>query len=125
MEGQNFKIPEDPSQTLPGRSAYGPNLVDLFLGTFHFPGKKGFLAAILANICLRNSQANLGLDAAYFFCSPQTSFDEINDGVVKSERGELVRVSDPLLVYSAHATAGDLWRVPIRLLLKTHLAAGV
>ena len=53
-------------------------------------------------------------------CSPHTSFDEINDSVVNSERGELVRGSDLPLVYSAHSTAGDLWRAPIRLLLKTH-----
>ena len=88
-------------------------------------GRKRFLAAILTNIGLRNSQANVGLDAAQFRGSPQTSFDEINDSVVDSELGELVRGSDPTLVYSAHSTAGDLWRAPIRLLLKTHLAAGV
>ena len=58
-------------------------------------------------------------------CVPHTSFDEINDSVVNSERGELVRGSDPPLVYSAHSSAGDLWRAPIRLLLKEHLAAGV
>ena len=58
-------------------------------------------------------------------CLPSTSFDEINDSVVSSERGELVRGSDPPLVYSAHSTAGDLLRAPIRLVLKTHLAAGV
>ena len=58
-------------------------------------------------------------------CSPHTSFDEIGDSVVNSERGELVRGTDPPLVYGAHSTAGDLWRAPIRLLLKTHLAAGV
>ena len=58
-------------------------------------------------------------------CFLHTSFDEINDSVVNSERGELVRGSDPLLVYSAHSTAGDLLRAPIKLLLKTHLAAGV
>ena len=58
-------------------------------------------------------------------CSPHTSFDEINNGVVISERGEFVGGSDPPLVHSAHSTAGDLWRAPIRLLLKTHLAAGV
>ena len=58
-------------------------------------------------------------------CSLHTSFDEINDGVVNSKRGELVRGSDPPLVYSAHSTAGDLWRAPIRLVLKKHLAAGV
>ena len=58
-------------------------------------------------------------------CSPHTSFDEISDSVVNSERGELVRGSDPPLVYSAHSTASDLWRAPFRLLLKSHLAAGV
>ena len=58
-------------------------------------------------------------------CSPHTSFDEIIDSVVNSERGELVRCFDPPLVYSAHSTAGDFWRAPIRLLLKTHLVAGV
>ena len=58
--------------------------------------------------------------------SPHTSFDEINDSFVNSERGELGRGSDPPLVYSsAHSTAGDLWRAPIRLLLKKQLAAGV
>ena len=51
-------------------------------------------------------------------CVPRTSFDEINNSVVNSERGELVRGSDPPLVYSVHSTAGDLWRAPIRLLLK-------
>ena len=30
-------------------------------------------------------------------CAPHTSFDEINDSVVNSERGELVRGSDPPL----------------------------
>ena len=52
-------------------------------------------------------------------CAPHTSFDEINDSVVKSERGELVRGSDPPLVYSAHSTVGDLWRAPIRLVKNT------
>ena len=58
-------------------------------------------------------------------CAPHTSFDEINDSVVNSECGELVRGSDPPLVYSVHSTAGDLWRAPVRFLLKTHWAAGV
>ena len=59
-------------------------------------------------------------------CAPHTSFDETNDRVVNSERGELVRGSDPLVVYSsALSTASDVWRAAIRLLLKTQLAAGV
>ena len=51
-------------------------------------------------------------------CAPHTLFDEINASVVKSKRGELVTGSDPPLVYSAHSTVGDVWRAPIRLLLK-------
>ena len=58
-------------------------------------------------------------------CSPHASFGKINDSVVNAECGELVRGSDPPLVNSAHSTAGDLWRAPIRPMLKTHLAAGV
>ena len=58
-------------------------------------------------------------------CSPLTSFDEINNTVVNSECGELVRGSDFPLVYSAHSTAGNLLRAPIRLTFETHLAAHV
>ena len=64
MEGQKFEIPEDPSQALPGRSAYGPIFGGVFFSTVQNSGKKRFLAAILANICWINSQADLGLDAA-------------------------------------------------------------
>ena len=35
-------------------------------------------------------------------CAPHTSLGEINDSVVKSERGELVGGSDPPLVYRRH-----------------------
>ena len=41
-------------------------------------------------------------------CAPYTSFDEINDSVVKCKRGALVRDSNPSVVYSAHTTAGDV-----------------
>ena len=58
-------------------------------------------------------------------CAPHSSFDEINQSVVKSERGALVWGYDPPLVRSAHSTAGDVWRVLIRLLLKASLAAGM
>ena len=58
-------------------------------------------------------------------CRPHTSLDEINNSVVRSERGALVRVSNPPLVYSADTTAGEVWHALTRLLLKTHLAAGV
>ena len=66
MKGQKFEIPEDPSQTLPDRSPMDPILVESFFETFQNSGKKRFLAAILANIGLRKSQADLGLDAAQF-----------------------------------------------------------
>ena len=49
-------------------------------------------------------------------CAPHTSFDEINHSVVKSECGELVRGSNPPLVYGAHSTVVDVWRAPIRIL---------
>ena len=55
----------------------------------------------------------------------QSSFDEINDRVVKPERGELVRGSDPPLVCSARTTAEDMWRAPTRLPLNVCLAAGL
>ena len=41
-------------------------MVDIFLETFKNSGIKRFLSAILANIGLRNSQADLGFDAAQF-----------------------------------------------------------
>ena len=42
---------------------------------------------------------------------------------MKSERGELVRGSDPPVVYNVHTTAGDVWRAPTRLPSK-YMAAG-
>ena len=44
---------------------------------------------------------------------------------MRSERGEVVRHSDPRLVYGAHTTAGDVWRAATMLLLNVHLMAGV
>ena len=44
--------------------AYGPNLVELVFEDFQNSGKKRFLAVIVANIVLRNYQADLGLYAA-------------------------------------------------------------
>ena len=55
MEGQKFELPEDPSQILPERSSMGPIWKNLFLKLSRIPEKKRSLAAILANICLRNS----------------------------------------------------------------------
>ena len=73
--------------------------------------------------------AKLGLDGRLWarFCRIcfRKNFPEFRKKNVNSERGEIVRDADYPLVYSLHSTAGDLWRAPIRLLLKTHLAAGV
>ena len=62
-EGQKFEILEDPSKSLPERSPMDPIWLIFF---FNFPEFRDILAAILANIGLRNSQADLGLDAAQF-----------------------------------------------------------
>ena len=61
MKGQKFEIPEDASQNLPGRSPMNPILNICCVKLSRIP-EKGFLAAILASTCLRNSQADLGLD---------------------------------------------------------------
>ena len=79
-----------------------------FFFTFQNPGKNDFSRRSWPKIGLRNSQADLGLDAAQFGVVHTLLFDEINDSVVNSERGELVRGSNPPLVHSAHSTAGDL-----------------
>ena len=52
----------------------------------------------------------------------QTSIDNTNDCLVNSERGALVRGSDPPSGHSVHTTTGDRWRAPARRLI-THLGA--
>ena len=61
--GQKNEIPEDPSQTLPGRSRMDPILQNFVFEKFQNFGKNRSLVVILANIGLRISQADLGLDA--------------------------------------------------------------
>ena len=55
----------------------------------------------------------------------QTSIDKTNDCAVKSERGALVRGSDPPSGHSVQKTTGDGWRAPTRRLMQTHLGAAV
>ena len=57
-------------------------------------------------------------------CPRQTSIDKTNDCVMKSERGALVRGSDPPSGHSIYNTAGDTWRAPARRLIQKRLAAG-
>ena len=42
----------------------------------------------------------------------QTSIDKTNDCAMKSERGALVRGSDPPSGHSVYKTTGDKWRAP-------------
>ena len=58
-------------------------------------------------------------------CAAHTLSDGFNDNDVKSEHGELVRGSDPPLIYSFHSTVGDVWRAATTLLLHVLLAAGL
>ena len=55
----------------------------------------------------------------------QTSIDKTNDCAMKSERGALVRGSDPPSGHSVYKTTGDTWRAPARRLIQTHLGAAV
>ena len=55
----------------------------------------------------------------------QTSIDKTNDCAMKSERGALVRGSDPPFGHSVHDTAGDRWRATARRLIQTLLGADV
>ena len=55
----------------------------------------------------------------------QTSIDKTNDCAVKSERGALVRGSDPPSGHSVHKTTGDTLRAPARRLIQAHLGAAV
>ena len=55
----------------------------------------------------------------------QTSIDKTNHCAMQSERGTLVRGSDPLSGHNVHKTAGDTWRAPARRLIQTHLGVAV
>ena len=103
----------------------GPILPKYFMELSTFPEKNWISRGDLGQHRLDNFSSRSWGRRGVISSAPQTSFDEINDSVVKSERRELVRSSDPPLVYSAHSTVGDEWWEPIRLLLKTHLATGV
>ena len=100
-------------------------MVDFFHVTFSVFRKKNISRGDLGQHRPAKFSSRSWIRRGAIWCSPRTSYDEINDSVINSERGELVRGSDPPLVHSTHSTAGDLWRAPIRLLLKTHLVAGV
>ena len=51
--------------------------------------------------------------------------DKTKDCVIKSERGALVRGSDPPSGHSVYKMAGLMWRAPARRMIQEHLAAVV
>ena len=53
----------------------------------------------------------------------QTSMDKTNDCAMKSERGALVRGSDPPFGHSVHKKTGDRWRASARRLIQKHIWA--
>ena len=55
----------------------------------------------------------------------QTSVDKSNVCVMKSERGALVRGSDPPSGHSVHTTTGVMWRAPARCLIQNIWPLGV
>ena len=107
---QRSLIFEDTSQPLPERSSMDPIFVCFCLSSLelsYFPKKMDFWRRSWATFSRETLKQKLN-----------AAFGEINDSVVKSERGKLVRGSDLPLVLSAHATAGDVSRAPTRLLLQ-------
>ena len=55
----------------------------------------------------------------------QTWIDKTDDCVMNSERGALVRGSDPPWGHRVHTMAGDMWRALARGMINKQLAAGV
>ena len=90
MEGQNFEIPEDFSQPFARTVAYGPIFVEYDFKTFQNSGQKKISRGDLGQV-LEKFSSRSWIRRGVTSCSPHTSFDKVNDSVVNSERGELVR----------------------------------
>ena len=80
--------------------------------------KKSFLGRCWAKIGLRKAQPSVWFQSREIPSPRQTSIDKTNDCVTKSERGALVRGSDPPSGHSVHNTAGGVWRAPARRLIQ-------
>ena len=72
-----------------------------FFGTFQYSGKKKSDGDLVQHLLEKISSRSWIRNGA-IWCDPNTLFDEINDSVGKSKRGELVKGSNPPLVHSAH-----------------------
>ena len=80
--------------------------------------KKSLLGRSWSKIGLRKAQPNdVRRDEI-----PSPSIDKTNGCAMKSERGALVRDSDPPSGQSVHKMAGYTWRALARRLIQTHLA---
>ena len=88
--------------------------------TFQKPRKKSFLGPSWAKIGLRKL-SQMFVRSGEIPSPGQTSIDKTNDCTMKSERGALVRGSDPSSGQSVNQTTGDRWRAPARRLIQTHL----
>ena len=100
MGGQTFAIREDPSQLcLDGR--LWAQFCSFFFSTFQNSGKKRISRGDLGQDLLEKFSSRTWIRRGVISCFPHALFDETNDSVVNSERGELFRGSDPRLVYSA------------------------
>ena len=110
MEDEKFEILEDPSQSvwLSGR-LWAQVGIFFFFQLRRIPNKKPISRCGLGQYRPKKFSSRFWIRRGVISCSPYTSFDEINDSVVNSGCGKLVRGSDPPLVYSAHSTAGDSW----------------
>ena len=79
------------------------------------------LTDVGAKIGLRNTQTRKRRDS-----ESSTDLDRQNQSNnMKSERGALVRGSDPPSGHSPHETAGDTWRAPAKRIIQTHVGAAV
>ena len=86
-----------------------------FLRNLKKKQKETFLGRFWAKIGVRKTQPNKGLIQSGEIPSPrQRSKDKTNDCVINSERGALVRGSDPPFGHGVHKTTGDRWRAPAR-----------
>ena len=77
-----------------------------------------YLGRSWAKIGQRKSQPNVR--SGEIPSSRQTSIDKTNDCAMKSERGALVRGSDPPSGHSVHKTTGNTWPAPARRLIQTY-----
>ena len=80
---------------------------------------------MVGKIGLRKTQSKCSVQSGEIPSARQTTIDKTNDCVMKSERGALVRGSDPPSGHSDPGTAGDMWQGPAWRLIPKHLAAGV